>query len=228
MSTIGDEHISLGAYALGLLEDRDKAAFEAHLATCDTCAEELGMMSPVASLLKGLEPVELPEDTQAGPLPVDLLRRRAEVSRRRFRWQVAVAAAACAAAIGGGVAIGVASATHGQTPFAGLVMSGQQHKAIDPSTGVTGTVGLVAKGWGTQVTLDLADVHGPIECQLIAVSTTGEQRVVTGWFVPKPGDGVPGHPAHLLIQGGTAIPLKSLARFEVNVVGGQTLLTIPV
>jgi len=86
----------------------------------------------------------------------------------------------------------------------------------------------VPKAWGTQVTLDLAGVHGPVECQLIAVSKTGQQKVVTGWLIPAPGDGVPGHPAHLLVQGGTAIPLASLARFDVNLVNGRTLLTIPV
>jgi hypothetical protein len=214
MNAIGDEHIDLGAYALGLLEDQDKATFEAHLATCATCAAELRTLSPVAGLLQGQEPVELAGDPGAGELPVDLLHKRAALSRRRFRWQVAVGAAACAAALGGGVAVGV--------------LAGQRHAATDPATGVTGTVGLVAKAWGTQVTLDLADVHGPVECQLIAISKTGEQKVVTGWFVPAPGDGVPGHPAHLLVQGGTAIPLSSLARFEVTVVRGPTLLTIPV
>jgi len=59
-------------------------------------------------------------------------------------------------------------------------------------------------------------------------STPGNNRAVTGWFVPAPGDGVPGHPAPLLVQGGTAIDLGSLARFEVTVVNGRTLLTIPV
>jgi len=225
MSTTGHEHIDLGAYALGLLEDSDKASFEAHLATCAACTAELGALSPVAGLLRGLEPVDLPGDPGAGELPVDLLRRRAAVSRRRFRWQVAVGAAACAAALGGGVAVGLVSAQHGP---AGVVVAGQQHKAIDPVTGVTGTVGLVAKAWGTQVTLDLSNVHGPVECELIAVSNTGAQKVVMGWFVPAPGDGVPGHPAHLLVQGGTAIPLGDLARLKVTVVRGPTLLTIPV
>ena len=85
-----------------------------------------------------------------------------------------------------------------------------------------------ATGLGTYVSLDLADVHGPLECELIAVSKTGERRVVTGWVVGSPGDGVPGHPAHLLVQGGTAIPAAKLARFDVIVVNGKTLLSIPV
>jgi hypothetical protein len=67
-----------------------------------------------------------------------------------------------------------------------------------------------------------------VECQLVAVSRTGERRVVMGWVVPAPGDGVPGHPAHLLIQGGTSIPRSDLTRLDVNVVNGRTLLSIPV
>jgi hypothetical protein len=67
-----------------------------------------------------------------------------------------------------------------------------------------------------------------VECQLVAVSRTGERRVVMGWLVPAPGDGVPGHPAHLVIQGGTSIPPNDLAGVDVNVVNGRTLLSIPV
>jgi predicted anti-sigma-YlaC factor YlaD len=224
MNAISNDHVDVGAYALGLLENQDKATFEAHLATCASCTAELETMSSLAALMKGLDPVEPPGDAQSAQPPVDLLRKRAAASRRRVRWQIAVAAAACVAALGAGLGIGL---TNGSQPGV-IAVTGQRHMATDPATGVTGTVGLVAKAWGTQVTLDLAGVHGPVECQLIAVSKTGEQKVVTGWFVPAPGDGVPGHPAHLLVQGGTAIELGNLTRFEVTVVNGRTLLTIPV
>jgi len=49
-----------------------------------------------------------------------------------------------------------------------------------------------------------------------------------GWLVPAPGDGVPGHPAHLVIRGGTSIPRNDLARVDVDVVNGRTLVSIPV
>jgi len=138
-----------------------------------------------------------------------------------------VGAAACVAALGGGLAAGFAVAPNNPPPGT-AVLAGQLHSATNPQTGVTGTVGLVTKTWGTYVSLDLADVHGPLECELIAVSKTGERRVVTGWVVGVPGDGVPGHPAHLLVQGGTAISGANLARFDVIVVNGKTLLSIPV
>ena len=221
MTAISSEHTDVGAYALGLLEEQDRAAFESHLATCDACRAELDTMSPVGMLLMGMQPVLVPGD--ATP-PVDLLHRRAAVSRRRRRNLLIASAAACAALLGGGIGVGLASAPN-QSPAA---LTGQLHSASNPASGATGTVGLVAKGWGTQVQLDLAGVKGPQECELIAVSKTGARKTVTGWFVPAPGDGVPGHPAHLLVQGGTAIALGDLARLDVIVASGPVLLTIPV
>jgi hypothetical protein len=218
---MSDEHVDVGAYALGLLEDEDSTAFEAHLARCPSCHAELAEFTPMKALLTGLGPVEDRDGV------ADLLSRRAAASRRRVRWTVAVGAAACVAALGGGLAAGFAVAPNNPPPGT-AVLAGQLHSATNPQTGVTGTVGLVTKTWGTYVSLDLADVRGPLECELIAVSKTGERRVVTGWVVGVPGDGVPGHPAHLLVQGGTAISAADLARFDVIVVNGKTLLSIPV
>ena len=131
--------------------------------------------------------------------------------------------------IAGGIAIGIAVApSPGGAPAPAAAIVGQRHSATDPATGAAGTVGLLAKTWGTQVTLDLSGVRGPLECELIAVSRTGERRVVAGWLVPAAGYGVPGHPGHLDLAGGTSIPVKDLASVQVDVVGGRTLLTIPV
>jgi Putative zinc-finger len=222
-------HTDVGAYSLGLLEERDRRAFEDHLAGCASCAAELAELSPMKALLRGVEPTGAAHGEPGQENVTELIRRRATQKRRRRRWQVAVGAAAGIALIGGGIAAGVALAPQpGGGPPPALALPGQLHSATDSGTGVTGTVGLVAKGWGTQVTLDLSKVHGPVECQLVAVSTTGERRVVMGWLVAAPGDGVPGHPAHLVIQGGTSIPRSDLARVDVNVVNGRTLLSIPV
>jgi hypothetical protein len=157
------------------------------------------------------------------------LRRRARQQRQRRRWQVALGAAAGIVLIGGGIGVGIAAAPqHGTAPAPPPALTGQLHSATDPGTGVAGTVGLVAKAWGTQVTLDLSKVHGPTECELVAVSRTGERRVVMGWLVAAPGDGVPGHPAHLVLRGGTSIPRNDLSRVDVDVVNGRTLVSIPV
>jgi len=222
-------HTDVGAYSMGLLEEQDRREFEDHLAGCPACAAELAELSPMAALLRGVEPSDAARGEPAEAQVTELIRRRARQQRHRRRWQVALGAAAGIVLIGGGIGVGVAaSPQHAGPPAQGAVLTGQLHSATDPGTGATGTVGLVAKAWGTQVTLDLSKVHGPADCELIAVSRTGERRVVMGWLVVAPGDGVPGHPAHLVIRGGTSIPRNDLTRFDVDVVNGRTLVSIPV
>jgi hypothetical protein len=225
-------HTDVGAYSMGLLEERDRREFEDHLAGCPACAAEVAELSPMAALLRGVE-LRAVEPTGGrepeGGEVTELLRRRARQQRQRRRWQVALGAAAGIVLIGGGIGVGIAAAPQGgPPPPPPLALTGQLHSATDPGTGVAGTVGLVAKAWGTQVTLDLSKVHGPAECELVAVSRTGERRVVMGWLVTAPGDGVPGHPAHLVISGGTSIPRNDLSRVDVDVVNGRTLVSIPV
>jgi anti-sigma factor RsiW len=233
-------HTDVGAYAMGLLEERDRREFEDHLAGCPACAAEVAELSPMAALLRGVELGEAEPAGAAGGEPAagrepgggdvtELLRHRARQQRQRRRWQVALGAAAGIVLIGGGIGVGIAAAPQNGPPAPPpLALTGQLHSATDPGTGVAGTVGLVAKAWGTQVTLDLSKVHGPAECELVAVSRTGERRVVMGWLVTAPGDGVPGHPAHLVIKGGTSIPRSDLSRVDVDVVNGRTLVSIPV
>jgi predicted anti-sigma-YlaC factor YlaD len=222
-------HTDVGAYSMGLLEERDRREFEDHLAGCPACAAELAELSPMAALLRGVEPAGAAQDEPAEAQVTELIRRRARQQRHRRRWQVALGAAAGIVLIGGGIGVGIAaSPQHAGPPVSAPTLTGQLHSATDPGTGAAGTVGLVAKAWGTQVTLDLAKVHGPVECELVAVAKTGERRVVMGWLVPAPGDGVPGHPAHLVIRGGTSIPRNDLTRFDVDVVNGRTLVSIPV
>ncbi|GAA3099848.1 zf-HC2 domain-containing protein [Nonomuraea salmonea] len=59
------EHTDVGAYALGLLDEDDRLAFEAHLLGCNSCRYELHELSGVANVLNGIGPVEDPY-----PLPV--------------------------------------------------------------------------------------------------------------------------------------------------------------
>ena len=223
-------HTDVGAYSMGLLEERDRREFEDHLAGCPACAAEVAELSPMAALLRGVELRET--ESAAGREPgggdvTEFLSRRARQQRQRRRWQVALGAAAGIVLIGGGLGVGIAAAPQDGPPPA-LALSGQLHSATDPGTRVAGTVALVAKAWGTQVTLNMSKVHGPAECELIAVSRTGERRVVMGWLVTAPGDGVPGHPAHLVIRGGTSIPRNDLSRVDVDVVNGRTLVSIAV
>ena len=223
------QHTDVAAYSLGLLDSRDRAEFEAHLSQCDSCPAELAELSSMADLLAGIEPVEAGPGLDPAGLPVDeLLRKRAAARRRQVWRQSLFAVAASLLLLAGGAAAGVAAGPRKtvSAPFAALV--GQRHSATDPHTGVTGTVGLTAKAWGTQVTLQLGKVHGPLHCQLIAVSRSGQRTVVTGWFVPSPGYGVPSNPTDLLVVGGTSIQMSQIVQLNVEAANGQTLVSIPI
>src|SRR4051794_6101285 len=50
----GDIHETVGAYALGILDDAEATQFEAHLATCDWCAQQLDELAGMEPMLAAL------------------------------------------------------------------------------------------------------------------------------------------------------------------------------
>lgn len=251
------EHTDVAAYSLGLLDPQDRLEFEAHMAGCESCAAELADFAGLAELLIGIGPVDAePVDAglacagPAGPgtaVPgtaglagpgtaepdeaedaavVELLSRHAAARRQRARQRLVLAAAAGLVVLGGGIAVGMVTAP-GPAPLVAQP-AGQAHSATNELTGVSGTVHLVAKPYGTQIMLSLSGVHGPLTCQLIAVSKAGQRAIAVGWRLPATEYGVPGHPRRLVITGGTAIMRQDLSRVVIDVVGGGTLLSIPI
>jgi hypothetical protein len=230
------EHTDVGAYALGLLEDEDQRAFEAHLAGCDRCMEELADFSGMRELLAHLDPVEPGADDLTPAQGIgDLLRRRRTAKRRQRRGTAVIGLAAGIALLAGGAVAGAAVADRGTQSGhdrgnvpADLLAWGETRRATDPKTGVAGIVAMENKGWGTHIALDLTRVKGPRTCRLVAISKSGAAHVMTEWAVPPMGYGEPGAPDHLQVHGGTSLQRSDLQRFEVRDQSGGTLLTIPV
>jgi len=221
---VSSEHTDVAAYVLGLLEPADRQAFEEHLAGCPACAAELAELSDMKGLLTGIGPVEAAADEPDEASVTDLVRRRAQSQRRRVRWQSVLAAAAAVALLAGGLIVGRAVAPQ-PPPVAAIA---HPITATNPATGVAGTVGLVKKPFGTQVTLDLSKIRGPKECQMVAVSTTGKRFVIATWFLPPVEFGGPAHPAPVSLVGWTTIKTGDLSRIDVTLVSGSTLVSIPV
>lgn len=213
------QHTDVAAYSLGLLDQKDREEFEAHLAGCESCSAELAEFSSMADLFLGVGPVSDPADEPGEAVIIDLVARQAVARRRRSRQRGWLAAAASVVVLAGGVAAGAGLASR-QTPPDKVVTAA--------SAGIKGTVELTSKTWGTQVVLKLSGVPITAECQLVAVPKTGKSRVVMGWQVLRAGLGTPGHPP-LLLHGSTSVSMKDLSEMQVQIVSsGGILLTIPI
>ncbi|KAB8188731.1 hypothetical protein FH608_042360 [Nonomuraea phyllanthi] len=226
-------HEDVAAYALGLLGDDERAAFERHLAGCPSCAEEVGEVAAMGELIKSVHPDDLlphPPDPQVESL---LVRRAAAERRRRRLHRTFMSAAACLI-VAAGAFLAVNAATGGPSPDSvhspanALLMTGRRYSATDPATGVSAVVGLEDKGWGTHVALELKGVRGPLQCRLMAVGDDGRSETVASWGVPDKGYGVPGAPGPLVLHGGTSLPEDDLNHFTIETFDGRTLATVQV
>jgi len=241
-------HTDVGAYALGLLEEPDRRAFQAHLATCARCHAELAELRGVAEALDGVPLLETLPQTPAtdAAIVTDLVRRRAELARRQRRLRALLGAAAgivlLAGGVGTGVALGggptaerpgsaqvpVAAAPPPAADGAQALLAGERRKeATDSGSGVKAVVAWEPRQWGARVALRLGGVRGPLRCELLAVGSGGRAEVAVGWSVPPKGYGVPGSPEPLTVQGGVAMRPAEIERFEVRTDDGRTLLTVP-
>ncbi len=110
--------VEAGAYVLGALPPAERAAYERHLPSCQTCRDEVAHLAGLPGLLGRLDAgtaASIGRSESAPPALLDTVLTRAgserRRNRRRHRWQrpVAVLVAACLAAV---VGFGIATMDH--------------------------------------------------------------------------------------------------------------------
>jgi hypothetical protein len=245
-----NEHETVGAYALGILDDAEATAFEAHLAGCEWCAQqldELAGMEPILAALADMPGSGTPaigESLSAKPSPRlveklidEVAERRAQKRRRAFY----LVAAAAALIIGGPLTVyAVSGSNTGGT--ANVAVSSAQAAfqempdkvtVTDPASRVTATVALEKKDWGTDAVLELKNVTGPQKCSLIAVGKDGERQTLATWSVPEWGYGLPDATSEkgkkpLYVRGGAALNPNEIDHFEVMTFDGKKLAEVKV
>lgn len=242
--TSSSEHWEVASYVLGVLDDHEMTRFEAHLAGCARCAEELESLLPVTGVLARVDPADVGQRApsyQGG----QLLRRMARVVaeervQQRGRRVLALAAGSVALLMLVGLAFvagrqarpdpvavppAASAVATPSTPaysgtaaggFGGPEVRGERFQTRDPATGLRVDLLLNGHDWGTEIAMSLAGLTGPaLECRLVAFDVDGRSRVVASWQVPAGGYGTPSHPEPLLLQASTAWPRPDLDRFEV-------------
>ncbi|MFJ4789011.1 anti-sigma factor family protein [Streptomyces sp. NPDC088794] len=242
-----NEHETVGAYALGILDDAEATAFEIHLATCEWCAQqldELAGMEPMLAALADLPGTGTPaigESLSAKPSPrlveklVDDVGERRALKRRRSFYMVAAAAALIIAGPLAAIAVNGGDSGGGTSDEAGAKAAfttlSDKVSATDSSTKVKATVAMEKKDWGTWGVVELSNVKGPLKCSLIAVGKNGERETMSTWSVPKWGYGIPNAKteqakAPLYAQGGAAFQPNEIDHFEVMTFDGKKLVAV--
>ncbi|MGJ5755506.1 anti-sigma factor family protein [Streptomyces puniciscabiei] len=246
-SPVPSEHETVGAYALGILDDAEATAFEAHLAGCEWCAQQLDELAGMEPMLAAL--ADLPgsgsspaigESLSAKPSPrlveklVDEVAEKRAQKRRRSFYMIAAAAALiiagplAAVAVNSGSGGGQVTASAAQTTFESMP---DRKSATDPASQTSATIAMQQKDWGTQAVLELKNAKGPLKCSLVLVAKNGQRVTMSSWSVPNWGYGIPDGKTPesrkpLYIGGAAAFKPNEIDHFEVVTFQGKKLVQV--
>ncbi|MEU1181889.1 zf-HC2 domain-containing protein [Streptomyces sp. NPDC005820] len=215
----------LGAYVLGVLDEREVRAVDEHVASCERCREELDGLREMEAALGEVPPEAfLDGPPEGGDLLLQRTLRRARgerdgVERRRRVVLTAVAAVAAAAVLGGGVLIGRGTGG-GTTPVAEPPPPSTTAVATPPAGGKVGsgtsattgsrmTVRVTPAAQWVRVNASVKGIPAGEKCRLIVVSKDGSREVAGSWLVA---DEVKG--ANL--DGSAAVPAADVAKVVVE------------
>jgi hypothetical protein len=219
------------AYVIGLLSDAERAAFEAHLATCDGCAERVRQLADTVGLLAsisvddllasdvdgGSDPAGQASETVPDTLLPGLL-HRAGLTRRRQRWLttgVTGLAAACLIAL---VVV--------VWPSAGSPKPARPQAMVAlVATPLRATAAVSHAEWGTRISLDCNYRYTPARAgrfsyELIVVAKDGTRHNLGSWTVAAGVD--------TKFTSGTALPDSAISSVQIASSDGTPLLSLDV
>ncbi|MDT7727206.1 MAG: hypothetical protein QOI21_3782 [Actinomycetota bacterium] len=243
MSAVDHDQAQLGAYVLGGLDAGEAAEFEAHLATCPACRQEVDELSLLRDELDEIPPeafLDGPPDGGDMLLQRTLRAVRAEQPRqpqtqtRPRLFAIAGAAAVVIVTLGAGIFLGRQTApdvtaqglptpppasSPASTPPAGT----RNIEGTDPATGarLAATV-TPAPGW-VKVHIAVQGIKEGEKCKLIVVSKQGEKVDAGSWVVSAKGekDGIG-------IDGTALVAPEDVQSVQVVTTDGRTLVSASV
>ncbi|KOX18780.1 anti-sigma factor [Saccharothrix sp. NRRL B-16348] len=233
MTTNHDPQL-LGAYVLGVLDEREARAVEDHLASCSRCHADLAELRAMEEAMGDVPPEALLDGPPEGGdllLQRTLRQVRSERGGQLRRRQVGlglVAAAVAAVVLGGGFAVGRGTAPDvgaiPQTSTAPAPPAGTKlGSATDPDTGARMTVQVKpAAGW-VRVNASVAGIEQNEKCRLFVVAKDGRRAEAGSWLVSAAGekDGTN-------LDGSALIAPEDVAAIEVRNFDDERIVTVPV
>ncbi|SOC47910.1 Putative zinc-finger [Blastococcus aggregatus] len=199
----------LGAYVLGALDPDERAAVEAHLRTCPSCAAQLAEFSPLPALLDRVRREDLgPDDLRPAEVaPTAALFDRLSAAagpapRIRARTWALVAAVVVAVL---GIGIGV------------VARGGDGEQTVTAAAGaVRATVIASTVDDGSALEISVAGMRPGEECRVVAVDADGNRYAAGAWSTSPAGDGA--------WRGWAAVDRGELAEVVLTGEGGRELV----
>ena len=194
---MNDQHDpeQLAAYAVGLLNDKDARATEAHVARCPRCRWELAEFLEVDAALRRVPPELFLDGPPPGSelvLQRTLRQIRKESGARRGR-RLALVAAAVAALIG----VGAAGAALGRSTVSKTITAAPTTPAetgsriltgFDPSSRARMTVTVTpAAGW-VRIKATAVGIPAGQRCMLVVVDRSQDRYIAASWLVSPAGE----------------------------------------
>jgi hypothetical protein len=210
-----------GAYVLGVLPPDERAAFEAHLLTCDECAARVRELEPMPALLGRLGEANLRMLDVEDPVPDTLLPRLLKAARARRRRGGALVAGLVGAVAACAVALAVVlwpSSTPRPAPAVAM-------HALRAGVPVHATVRLVSKSWGTDVQMHCTYAERPgdhtdqrVPYVLVVSGVNGVQQRIGSWTL-GPGESETFHSP-------TSLRVGQIDRLVLEVAGDRPVLEL--
>lgn len=217
-----DIRILLGVYVVGSIDPAERSLVDSHLASCQSCRDELAWMAGLPAMLSRVPvadverlsalPAELPENAEPSAELLNSLLARVAVRRRSRLWKGAV-----------GIAAAAAVAAAGATAAAELARPATQAEvasATSSTTGVAAVVDYSTTPWGgTAMRVQVSGIPPGTTCQFWVVGKDG--RGFAGqWTVQNSyGD-------RAWYPGASAADPSSVHSFLLTA-GGKVLVSIP-
>ncbi|MGJ5895387.1 hypothetical protein DF268_07355 [Streptomyces sp. V2] len=217
-----EQHVDVGAYALGVLDEAEAFRFEDHLMECPRCAAQVTEFGPATRqlmLYRRATPRSVHPFAGPGPRLLDKLLDQVAARRRalRRRFLYGLAASVVVALTGPALMMTVG----GRGSQEAVASSEVRIAATDQRSGVWAQVTAADKTWGADIELQVKDGAGPRNCRLVIVGRDGSEETATGWMVPD-------HDARPnTMHGGTAMHTRDVAFYDVRSADNTTLLRIP-